>query len=126
MNATKELSQEAQLAIGALMAVSFAVLFVLSFRRFDWLQRHLPAVLRWGFPHLWTYPATRYGLCSGCLVGFAIGVSVIVTHFDLMDRATGSLLLRAVFLNCVIAAIHDFKVYRKAKNRRSEERGART
>ncbi|MFN0067149.1 MAG: hypothetical protein ACKVYV_05880 [Limisphaerales bacterium] len=111
MFARQALSPEHALIAGlALLALSASVL-ILAIWRFGWLQEHFPKLLRWGRGD-WSFPATQYGVISGCLVGIMVGGVSIDSWFGFLPRADWAVFILTSLGSALVAAVFDFRRHR--------------
>lgn len=114
MLANNGLSPELQLIAASIWLILSIIMLGLSIWRFDWLKKHFPRMLRWGFRSFWNYPASRYGFAAGCLLGISLGIGPVGSYFDFIHPSTWRILIIIAFAHTIVAAIYDFRLHRRS------------
>jgi hypothetical protein len=104
-----------------LLALSVSLLG-LTIWRFQWLQRHVPFLLRWGRGR-WSYPASRVGVIAGSIVGVTIAGLCFDSRFELLSRGAWGSILITMLLLVVAAAIHDYRHYKRGASKACSSKG---
>ena len=107
-------SQDFYLGVAILTGTLILIPFVIF--RFEWLHRFwiFRAMFHWGNPS-WGFPASRFGVISGCVLVLILGGMAIDHRFDfLKPRYWLFTLVIAICLLCV-AARRDYFLYKRRK-----------
>lgn len=101
-----------------LLAVSLGFLYG-TIRHFDWMKRKVPFLLRWGRGG---FPASRFGCVAASVVGIAIGSMCFDRSFEILSRSVWGILFGVAFAAVAVAAMYDFWVWRRGRQRHIEPR----
>ena len=115
MLAASTLSPTKALILGSVFLCASGIILALTIFRFAWMRQRIPFLLRWGRGS-WSFPASRWGVAAGSIVGLAVGCAFIDMHFQLLPSSTWGILILSCIGIALVAAIYDFRLHRRRDN----------
>lgn len=114
MIAAQAVSSDNLVIVGCVVLAMSASLMVGAVWHFDWMRRRVPFLLRWGRGS-WSFPASRFGLVAGSLVGLTLGSLCLDSRFKFLPRAVWGIIVACSFAVALVAAARDFRLWRRQR-----------
>jgi hypothetical protein len=114
MFAASTLSPTKALIGGSLILAVSVTILALTIWRFVWMRRRIPFLLRWGRGS-WSFPASKYGVAAGSIIGITIGCALLDTQVELLPSSIWGILILACLSVALVVAIYDFRLHRRRR-----------